>query len=627
MLSGRTLVAACVSCLAGATLAAQPSPEKTSSTGADRSDVQAIIAMARMSNAVPPEFGADAILTLVESGLIPEHRLQHDLLEEAFVLAGRAQEKIALKRGAGDSAVTGALHGAFGHRIDQASLRARAIDAMLRLDNHAARELFERIELPIPSSIGCDQQTVPDFTAYYLTMLEVARITPGREQLEAFFAAHMPRFRSAAQITPFARVLMQIRGIENMPVVIDAFAARLPDLMQDSRVFSTYFEESIEAVGQLITSSPMSSRERLIQQSRAWVLRSIGNGVCAEPVKYTVGFDGSHRLAPVTDPVTQFNREVAWHSRNARIDTSVATQAAASSVPNSSEYFDFFRTHLMLARDDEGALDLTRWRSETAAYIARLNAWSWPSSQIVSNIVSFRDLENDTAVSEARQEGGLKEPRPEGAVDPSSNATNFYLEKSGLSSKDSNNGEAVSEARQHGALKEPRPEGAVDPSSNATNFYLEKSGLSSKDSNNGETVSEARQHGALKEPRPEGAVDPSSNATNFYLEKSDLLTHVLFLERHAAASSTSGPVKITWSGARKPEGPRVDIPSRDRVLTGLVSLFDSEAAHRAFNDRHAVWFSPMRDLLSIPGMPDLYAASNHPVLSLYGHLAKLVAVR
>jgi hypothetical protein len=528
--------------------------------------VQAIIAMARMSN-VAPEFGADALITLVESGLIPDRRLQHDLLEEAFALAANAQEKIALKRGSGDSATTSALHGAFRNGIDQASLRARAVESMIRLDYRAARELFERIELPIQPSTGCGQQTVPDFTIYYVTMLDVARITPGRELLEGFFAAHLPRFRSAAQITPFARVLMQIRGIENMPAVIDAFSARLPDLMQDSRVFSSTFEESIEAIGQLVTSSPMSSRERLIQQSRAWVMRSIDNGVCAESPKFTVGFDGSHRPAPVTDPVTQFNREVAWHSRNAHIDTAVIARDAAPSLPNSPQYFDFFRTHLLLARDDEGALDLPRWRNETADYIARLAAWSWPSSQIVSNIVSFRDPDSDAAVSEARQHGALKEPRLASVV-----------------------GEAVSPT-------------VVVPT------------MPPLDESAQPVLKEARQDGAR------------SDAANFYLEKSDLLTHVLFIERHAPPSTTSGPVKITWSGAAKREGPRVEIPSRDQALTALVKLFDSEAAHRTYTDRRAVWFSPMRDLLSIAGMPDLYAAANHPVLNLYGHLAKLVALR
>ncbi len=266
-------------------------------------------------------------------------------------------------------------------------------------------------------------------------------------------------------------------------------------------------------------------------------MRSIDNGVCAESPKFTVGFDGSHRPAPVTDPVTQFNREVAWHSRNARIDTGVAARDAAPSQSNSPEYFDFFRTHLLLARDDEGALDLTRWRSETADYVARLAAWSWPQSQIVSNIVAFRDLENDELVNEEIVRGAQL---------------------------------------------------------------------------------------VLKEARQDGA---RSDAANFYLEKSDLLTQVLFIERHAPPSATSGPVKITWSGARKPEGPRIEIPSRDQVLTELVKLFDSEAAHRTYSDRRAVWFSPMRDLLSIAGIPDLYTAANHPVLNLYGHLAKLVALR
>jgi hypothetical protein len=533
MLFGRT-VALCLAVGASFALPAQPSPEKTTTTGIDRADIQAVIGLARVA---PPEFGADALITLVETGLIADHRQQHDLLEEAFTLAGNAQEKIALKRGGGDSAMTAALHGAFRNSIDQASLRSRAVQAMMRFDNRSAREMFERIELPLQPSTGCDQQIVPDLTIYYVTMLEVARITPGREQLETFFAAHMPRFQSAAQITPFARVLMQLREIERMPPVIDAFSARLTELAPDRRVFSTYFEQAIEAIGQLVTSSPPSTRERLIERSRNWVLRNIDNGICAEPAKYTIGFDGSRRPAATIDPATQFNQEVAWHARNGRIDSAVTKQDSASSIPNSPEYFDFFRTHLMLARDDEGALELSRWRSETEDYISRLSAWSWPAAQVESKVVSFRDPSDDEPVDVVAQ-----------------------------------------------------------------------------------TISPAH-------PDSTTPTRSTTDARNFFLEKSDLLTHVLFIERHAPSAPRSGPVTISWSGAPTPTGPRVAIPSRDRVLAALVSTFDSEAARKVYEDRRLLWFSPVRDLLATPGIPDLYAASNHPVLTLYGHLAKLVALR
>ncbi len=191
--------------------------------------------------------------------------------------------------------MTGALHGAFRNGIDQASLRSRVVHSMLRIDAALAHDLFQRIDLPIPSSTGCDQQTVPDLTLYYVTMWEVARSISDRTRLEAFFAAHMPRFVSAAQVTPLARVFMQIPGIERMPAVIDAFASRLPDLADDTRGFSSYFDESIEAIGQLVTSAASSSRERLIQQSRAWVIRSVSHGVCPEPPKYSVSPDGVGR--------------------------------------------------------------------------------------------------------------------------------------------------------------------------------------------------------------------------------------------------------------------------------------------------------------------------------------------
>jgi hypothetical protein len=567
---------AVVSCLGLAVLHAQPSPEKSANTVFDggvnsgvehhfgeQNSVQSVIAMARVA---PPEFGADVLITLVESGLIADHRTQRDLLEEAFTIAGNAQEKIALKRGGGDGPVTSALHGAFRNGIDQASLRSRAVQAMLKMDSHLARDLFERIELPISPSTGCDQQTVPDLTLYYVTMWEVARNIPDRTQMEAFFAAHMPRFQSAAQITPLARVFMQIRGIEQMPAVIDAFSSRLPDLIQDRRVFSSYFDESIEAIGQLVSSVAASSRERLIQQSRAWVLRGASQGVCAEPPKYTVSFDGiGRKLVPVAEPTERFNQEVAWRSSapNARINAGELSNRdkglAAAIVPNSSEYLAHFRTHLLLSRDDDGALDLARWRTEMERYIARLSQWT-----------GF----GQGPVQETAQAGSEEQSLGEG-----------------LSGHD-NSGKGG---------------GHVDQS-------------------------RSRGFGGGLAYSVDRRADYGRDI--FYLEKSDLLTHVLSIERHAPATATSGPVRINWSGAPKREGPRLEIPGRDRVLAALVDLFDGETARKVYADRRVVWFSPVRDLLGAYdrsdrnfAIADLYVSAQHPVLSLYGRLAKLIAAR
>lgn len=608
---------AVLSCLALAALRAQPSLDKAANTAPsvpdirlERSDVQTVIGMARRAN-VPPEFAADVLITLVESGLIPDHRTQRNLLEEAFAIAGNAQEKIALKRGGGDSPITGALHGAFRNGIDQASLRSRVVQAILRIDASSARNLFERIDLPIQSSTGCEQQTVPDLTLYYVTMWEVARSIQDHAQLEAFFAAHMPRFVSAAQITPLARVFMQIPGIERMPAVIDAFSSRLADLIEDRRVFSSYFDESIEAIGQLVTSAAPSSRERLIQQSRAWVMRGVNHGVCAEPPKYSVSFDGAGRKPiPFVEPSERFNQEVAWRSRapDARIDSRNINEsaiakpdpAAPAAVPNSTQYIDYFRTHLLLSRDDEGALDLARWRTEVERYIRRLSEWSWPdhSAQIVSRIVSYRDIGADTG-NEPLPEGApvFNEPRPEGAVKEARQDGARGLDDPRL---------VLNDPRP--VLNEPRLEGAVHD------------------------VGQAILPAAASQAAD--ATATRNTPADFYLEKSDLLTHVLFIERHAPAQRTSGPVKINWSGAPKPEGPRLEIPGRDRVMTALVDLFDGDTARKVYEERRLVWFSPVRDLLgsyersgNTFAIAELYAASHHPVLSLYGRLAKLIATR
>jgi hypothetical protein len=527
-------------------LNAQPSPGKSTRAGVDRGEIQAVISMARVA---PPEFGADALITLVESGMIGDHRAQRDLLEEAFDMAGNAQEKIALKRGSGDSAITSALHGAFRNGVDQASLRSRAALALLRIDHAAARDMFERIQLPIqpnPNASGCEQQVVPDLTLYYVAMWEVARGIPERAHMEGFLRSHLARLRSTAQITPLARVFMQVPDLERMPALIDAFALRLPDLDRDPRVFSTYFEQSMEAIGQLVSSVAPGSRERLIQESRAWAIRNIDQGLCAEPVRYSVSFDGNGRTPlAMTRPEEVFNREVARWGRSAGADIAASDLVphdpgpAAAERPNSHDYSEHFRTHLLLSRDDDTALDLARWRGEMESYIARLTSWN------------------------------LSAPAP------------------------------VPDA----AVLNPAGPNAAGP--NAAAFS------------------------AVPSP---GTSDATANdPLSFYLEKSDLLSQILFIEKHAPAAP-GGRVMITAMGTRRQTGPRVEIPGRDRVMAALVDWFDGETARQVYSARRLVWFSPVRDLLGTYedsdrtlSMAELYARSQNAVLGMYGRLAKLVA--
>jgi len=525
-------------------LHAQPSPGKSTRTGVDRGEIQAVIGMARVA---PPEFGADALITLVESGMIGDRRAQRDLLEEAFDMAGNAQEKIALKRGSGDSPITSALHGAFRNGVDQASLRSRASLALLRIDSAAARDMFQRIELPIqpnPNASGCEQQVVPDLTLYYVAMWEVARGIPERAHLEGFLRSHLARLRSTAQITPLARVFMQVPDLERMPALIDAFALRLPDLDRDPRVFSTYHEQSIEAIGQLVSSVAPGSRDRLIQESRAWAIRNIDQGLCAEPVRYAVSFDGNGRTpVAMTRPEEVFNREVARWSRTAGADILASDLVPhepgppAALRPNSSDYTEHFRTHLLLSRDDDTSLDLARWRGEMESYIARLTAWNLPSPA----------------------------PVPDAAV------------------------------------LNPAGPNVAGPS--------------------------AASFSAAPHPGTFNANDRLS----FYLEKSDLLSQILFIEKHAPAAP-GGRVMITAVGTRRQTGPRVEIPGRDRVMTALVDWFDGETARQVYTARRLVWFSPVRDLLGTYedsdrtlSMAELYARSQNQVLGMYGRLAKLVA--
>ncbi|MGH7247874.1 MAG: hypothetical protein ACREH9_07190, partial [Pseudomonadota bacterium] len=59
-----------------------------------------------LSHSAPPEFAADALLRIVESGRVADRDTRRDLVEQAFELATRAQipfRRVPLPRGAVDT--------------------------------------------------------------------------------------------------------------------------------------------------------------------------------------------------------------------------------------------------------------------------------------------------------------------------------------------------------------------------------------------------------------------------------------------------------------------------------------------------------------------------------------------
>ncbi len=135
-------------------------------------EIQQVVDLAM---AAPPEFTADALLRLVESGKIPKEA-RKDLISAAFAAAGRAQHLVRLVAGPGAALDTrsGFQASALRLGLDALSLQSRAVDDMLSLDKATARQLFERLTHPTLPASTCESPLIPEISSFYDLLARLA---------------------------------------------------------------------------------------------------------------------------------------------------------------------------------------------------------------------------------------------------------------------------------------------------------------------------------------------------------------------------------------------------------------------------------------------------------------------
>jgi hypothetical protein len=131
--------------------------------------------LADLAMAAPPEFSADGLLRIVESGRVPDRNSRRALVEQAFQTAASAKFRVRMQ--AVDGAVTdtesGSLNQAYGLGLDVLSLQSRAVRDMLPLDPAKARDLFAQIATPVLPPLTCDDALVYKPDEYYQALSAV----------------------------------------------------------------------------------------------------------------------------------------------------------------------------------------------------------------------------------------------------------------------------------------------------------------------------------------------------------------------------------------------------------------------------------------------------------------------
>jgi len=204
-----------------------------------------------LASAAPPEFTADALLRMVESGKLADRKARRELVEHAFQLAMSAKFAMRMEavKGATTDTESGSLSQAYALELDVLSLRSRAVRDMLPLDPAKARDLFSQIVKPALAPLTCDDALFYQPSEFYLALSAVANgaFSPREKTKEEhvnFLLEYLGQASSPLQIAPLSTVIQSAAVTEAQRQLLwTRLASFVENLQPDDRSSSAALTE------------------------------------------------------------------------------------------------------------------------------------------------------------------------------------------------------------------------------------------------------------------------------------------------------------------------------------------------------------------------------------------------
>ena len=238
----------CLGCAAIALSAAGQPPEK------EPPPHDAVIeSLEGDASAVPPEFGADALIRLSMSSRVPT-AWRRELLDEAFFRAYGAQEQFRRRSGEPLSPNTrqGADLLAYATPLTRVSLQVRVVELMRFVDPRRARRLFQWIELN-PGRDVCGSLH-PRRRRNASVLSTIARTTFGRDRgaALAFLELYLWRAHLPSEMPAVAKAMNSFRPSEDEAIYLEGFYRFLLDTStSDARGFSASVSDIVTRMAEM----------------------------------------------------------------------------------------------------------------------------------------------------------------------------------------------------------------------------------------------------------------------------------------------------------------------------------------------------------------------------------------
>jgi hypothetical protein len=203
-------------------------------------------AMAELARGLPPEFAADALIRMAETGKLEGKAYRADALEHAFQ---RAQSAFAATAVApvpiGFTDSVAAMQGRAGvSRVDRLSLQARAIRQMAAIDPGKALSLLQSVSIPNLRERRCDTPVIPDVRLFYQAVAFLAEASglpelATGEAREELVIDQLRKISASSQVFALAAALATIKlPPDSFKRVTGVFAAAMEGVEDGDRSFS-----------------------------------------------------------------------------------------------------------------------------------------------------------------------------------------------------------------------------------------------------------------------------------------------------------------------------------------------------------------------------------------------------
>lgn len=254
-------------------------------------EIQSLVDLA---GSAPPEFAADALLRIVESGRVENRDWKRELLRQAFDVAGRAQQPIRRVPIPGSQADTrsGARGAAMKLGLDALSLECRAIRDMLPIDPAQAREMFSTLAKPRLDPLSCDESLVYDADDFYGALQQIvsSAFTPAEREKDDhvhFLTTYLSGITAHAELAPAARAIAAVNFTPaQFEVAEGVFLTKLETVAHDDRSFSVAVGPLQQAISSLALAAAHEgfSPQDIVRGFRKYLVSNLSGARCQDNV-------------------------------------------------------------------------------------------------------------------------------------------------------------------------------------------------------------------------------------------------------------------------------------------------------------------------------------------------------